>query len=292
MFLKRRTDIGSGFMETTGVKAKKITKTEIAKRLNISRQSLYYQKKRPGIDDELKRQIEAVLSDNPAYGHKRIALELKLNKKRIRRVMKKYGLKPYRMHGRKPRKKDDEGKAAVEDEINIYRLLCPIRPGIVWVSDFTYIKFNERFIYMATIMDMYTREIVGIAVSRFHDKNLVMEAFMDAEWKTGKHPVYLHSDQGSEYTSDDYKLYVKALGIKLSYAKKGSPWQNGFQESFYGKFKVDLGEVDRFETLGELIEAIYQTIHYYNTKRKHTILKMSPAEFRLLYQKRSFGTFV
>ena len=141
-------------------------------------------------------------------------------------------------------------------------------------------------------MDRYTREIIGIAISRFHDKNLVMEAFMHAEKTTGTAPVYLHSDQGSEYTSDDYKIYVMAKQVILSFADKASPWQNGFQESFYGKFKVDLGEVSRFETLGELIEAIHQTIHYYNHKRKHTTLKMSPVEFRFLYQERSHKAFV
>lgn len=279
-------------MEEKVVLTKKITKTALAKKLGISRQSLYYQKKRPLLDEEVKRQIEAVLSDNPAYGHKRIALELKLNKKRILRVMKKFGIKPYRKHARAPRKKEDEGKAAVEKAVNIYQLLCPLCPNVVWVSDFTYIKYKGRFIYVATIMDMYTREIIGIAISRFHDKNLVMEAFMDAEKTTGTAPIYLHSDQGSEYTSDDYKTYVTAKQVILSFADKASPWQNGFQESFYGKFKVDLGEVSSFETLGELIEAIQQTIYYYNHKRKHTALKMSPVEFKLLYQEKSHKAFV
>ena len=176
-------------MEEKAVLTKKITKTALAKTLGISRQSLYYQKQQPLLDDEVKWQIEAVLSENPAYGHKRIALELKLNKKRIRRVMKAFGIQPYRPHARALRKKEDKGKAAVEKSVNVYQLLCPLHPHIVWVSDFTYINYEGRFIYMATIMDMYTREIIGIAISRFHDKNLVMEAFMDAEKVTGTVPV-------------------------------------------------------------------------------------------------------
>ncbi len=173
--------------------------------MGVSRQSLYYVKKQPEIDEEIKRQIETVLTKHKAYGHKRIAPELKMNKKRILRVMKKFNIKPYRGRAKKPRKKEDEGKAE-EDAVNVYKLLCPIAPNIVWVSDFTYIKFKGRFIYVATIMDMYTREILGIAVSRFHNQNLVMEAFMDAEKKVWAYPMYLHSDQGSEYTSDDYKI--------------------------------------------------------------------------------------
>jgi transposase InsO family protein len=265
------------------IKTRKITKSEIARKLGISRGSLYYQKKRPIIDEEVRRQIEAVLAEHKAYGHKRIAPELKLNKKRILRVMKKFNIKPYRMHAKRPTKKEDTGKAAEKDSVNIYKLLCPIAPNIVWVSDFTYIKYQGRFIYVATIMDMYTREIIGIAISRFHNQNLVMEAFMDAEKKTETHPQYLHSDQGSEYTSDDYKTYVGSHQITISFADKASPWQNGFQESFYGKFKVDLGHMEQFESLGELIEGIYQTMYYYNNKRRHTSLNMNPVQFRLNY---------
>lgn len=278
-------------MELKAIKEKRITKTQIAKKLGVSRQSLYYQKKRPLIDEEVRRQIEAVLAENKAYGHKRIAPELKLNKKRILRVMKKFSIKPYRRRVNKPFKKEDLGKAVEEDCVNVYKLLCPIAPNVVWVSDFTYIKFEGRFIYLATIMDMYTREIIGIAVSRFHNQNLVMEAFMDAEKRTKTHPIYLHSDQGSEYTSLDYKMYVKSRGIQISFADKGSPWQNGFQESFYGKFKVDLGHMEQFESLGELIEGIYQTIYYYNNKRRHTSLNMNPIQYRLNYyiKKEAFG---
>ena len=270
-------------MKTKAALTKQISKTQIAKRLGISRGMLYYQHKRPLIDEEVKRQIETVLTEHKAYGHKRIAPELKLNKKRILRVMKKFNLKPYRPYGKKPDKKQDTGKAAEKDSLNIYKLLCPIAPNIVWVSDFTYIKYKGRFIYLATIMDMYTREIIGIAVSRFHNQNLVMQAFMDAENKTGTTPIYLHSDQGSEYTSDDYKTYVASKQTTISFADKASPWQNGFQESFYGKFKVDLGHIEQFETLGELIEAIYQTMYYYNNKRRHTSLNMSPVQFKLNY---------
>src|SRR5579859_5906522 len=157
----------------------KATKTALAQRLGICRSMLYYEPKREAIDEEVKKQIEAVMTKHPAYGHKRIAPDLKLNKKRILRVMKKYNLKPYRRRTNKIRKKEDEGKAAEENVINVYKLLCPICPNVVWVSDFTYIKYKGKFIYLATIMDMFTREIIGIAISRYHNTDLILEAYMD-----------------------------------------------------------------------------------------------------------------
>jgi putative transposase len=260
----------------------KITKTELAKRLGISRQLLYYKHKRPAIDEEVRCQIEAVLSNHPAYGHKRVALELKLNKKRIRRVMKKFNLKPYRKR-KSPRKTKDKDKKPTKYK-NLIINTCPIHTNIIWVSDFTYIKFKEKFIYLATIMDVYTREIIGWNISRFHNAQLVLGALEDALSKYPK-PIYLHSDQGSEYDSQEYTNTAEKIGIKISMSRKQSPWENAYQESFYSNFKLDLGDPARFEPLGKLIEAIHQTIKYYNTKRIHTALKMSPEEYRLAYSK-------
>lgn len=263
----------------------KLTKQALAQKLGVSRASLYYQKKRSVIDGEVKMQIESVMTDNPRYGHKRIALNLKLNKKRILRVMKIFNLKPYRRRTGKPRKKADEGKAQAKYQ-NLIKGFCPIRPNVVWVSDFTYIKYRGRFIYLATIMDLYTREIIGWNISRFHNKELVLGALADALTRNNNTtPLYFHSDQGSEYDADAFTSYLENLTVQISMSKKASPWENGFQESFYSEFKMDLGDPNRFESLGELIEAIHQTIYYYNTKRIHTTLKMSPVDFKRKYLK-------
>lgn len=136
---------------------KPLTKTELAKKLGVSRSSLYYKPKQPAIDEEIRRQIEAVIANHPAYGHKRVALELKLNKKRILRVMHKFKIKPYRRRVH-PVKKDDMGKSPSHHH-NLIHEFCPIIPDVVWVTDFTYIRFHEYFIYVATFMDLYTREL-------------------------------------------------------------------------------------------------------------------------------------
>lgn len=266
-------------------KKQRESKTELAKKLGVSRSSLYYKTKRDQYDEEMKKQILIVLGINPSYGHKRIALDFGLNNKRILRVMKKYSIKPYRRRTKKLRKTDDEGKEITKWENKIMDF-CPIKPNIVWASDFTYIKFQETFIYLATIIDVYTREIIGWNISTVHDTNLVLGAIQHAIERTKKVPIFLHSDQGSEYDAKEYENYVLSKSITISMSHKSSPWENAFQESFYSQFKVDLGYVNRFDTVEELIEEIYQTIYYYNHKRIHTSLKMAPIIFKQNYENR------
>ncbi len=259
-----------------------MNKSKLARELGIARSSLYYTRKRATIDEEVKRQIEAVMVEHPDYGHKRIALHLKMGHNRIRRVMHKYGLKPYRRRAKKPSKPHDHGKAPT-----LYpNLLAPLvdqhlilRPDQVWCTDFTYLRYQSKFIYLATVIDVFTREIVGVHIARYHNRFLVIGALEDA-LNTYAVPDIIHSDQGSEYDSADFTSLVQRVGAQLSMSAKGAPWQNGYKESFYSHFKAEAGDLTRFDTLGELVEFIYQHIYYYNHRRIHSALKMSPAEWR------------
>ena len=262
-----------------------LTKTELAKKLGVSRSSLYYKHKMPARDEEIKKQIESVLADHFDYGHKRIAIELKLNKKRILRVMKKYGIKPSRRRVKRFKKVKDINQPATNIP-NIFKTLSPIKPDVIWASDFTYIKYKQKFIYLATLIDVVTKEIVGYNISRYHNKELVLGALENSLSKFNS-PEYIHSDQGSEYRSQEYQQLAKKVGIKLSMSDKGSPWQNGYQESFYGKFKVLLGRVNRFESLGELIAEIHQQMYYYNNKRIQSTIKTQPNKYRQIINKQN-----
>ena len=254
---------------------KPLTKASLAKEQNISISSLYYRPKLPLKDWHLKNVIEGTLKKHPAYGHKRLALELRINKKRILRVMKLFGIKPYRRRGRKFKK--------AKENCNIYpnlisELNFPESQKQIWVSDFTYLPFKGRFVYLATIMDIFDRQVMGWSLLKSHTTQLTLNALIDALEKHGR-PGYLHSDQGSEYKSRDYSNFAEQLGIKLSMSAKSSPWQNGYQESFYSQFKIDLGDTNRFKTLGELVAAIYGQLYYYNHIRIHKELKMPPVIF-------------
>ncbi len=202
------------------------------------------------------------MQEHQAYGTERVALTLGVSKQKVHRIKQKFHLYPVKSK-RKPKRKRDSGKAEAAHP-NLLKDLATLSPRRVYASDFTYIPFEGKFVYLATVIDVFTREIVGWQVSRRHTAKMVKEALLESIQRTGQVPDLIHSDQGSEYKSKEYQNFLKANQIKCSMSTKASPLQNGFQESFYGSFKEELGCVKEFESLGELVEAIHQTINYYN----------------------------
>jgi transposase InsO family protein len=253
-----------------------VTKFAACSQMAVSRSCLYYKPKLPQKDLFLKQQIEAVLLEHKSYGHRRIALALGVNKKRVLRVMKLFNLKPKKSR-KKPRFK--KNKFPKNSAKNLMIDLAINQPNQVWVSDFTYLSYQNKFMYLATILDAFTREVIAWNISSRHNKELITEALLNAINKREKPPNIFHSDQGSEYKSDDLAKILQSRNIKASMSKKSSPWQNGRQESFYQKFKFELEDFNSYQSQGELIEAIALQIYYYNNKRIHLALKMPPAVF-------------
>ncbi len=146
-------------------------KTVLAESVTINRWSLYYAPKQPAKDWHTKQLIEAALRDHPSYGHKRLALHLGINKKRVLRVMHKFGIKPYRRTAKKVYKKP-------KDSVFPNLLLSEEPRGIgdIYASDFTYLKLKGKWVYVATVIDVYTREIVGVSVLTTHNTQLVLNA--------------------------------------------------------------------------------------------------------------------
>ena len=252
------------------------SKTELARQLGVSRSRLYYRPKLPAKDLELKAKIEQTLSAHKAYGHRRVALALLVNKKRARRVMKLFNLKPQRIR-KTPRKPKDSGQAPMAIP-NVIKGITIDAPHQAWVSDFTFLPYYGRFVYLATIEDIFTRQLLGWEVATRHTAELVARALLDALDRHDPAGV-IHSDQGNEYRSQDYLNLLQSFGLTPSMSEKASPWQNGYKESFYSEFKLELGHPEAYPTLGELIEAIARQIRYYNHHRIHTALKCPPAVF-------------
>lgn len=250
-------------------------KTALARGLGVSRASLYYVSKQDRKDWTLKQRIEDILSQHPSYGYRRMALALRVNHKRAQRVMRRFGLHAYRRRGRRCRK--TRAKSLIVYP-NLLRQTIPLYPGHIWAADFTYLWHRCRFIYLATVMDLYTREIVGWSVMTTHTVPLIIQALFVALHGHAR-PAIFHSDNGREYISRAFTGVLDDLGIAISRSRPGCPWENGYQESFYSHFKVELGDPNRFRSLGELVYEIYRTIHTYNHFRIHSALKMPPLTF-------------
>ena len=264
------------------IKKQKHTKRELAKELGISRSSLYYVSKLLPKDWTLKAKIEMVLRDRPSYGYRRVAQALRRNKKPVQRVMQLYGLRAYRRRGRKPRKTG----VAAGDYPNLLKTYFPKKLNDVWVADFTYIPYQGKFIYLATVMDIFSREILGWSLMANHSVMLVMEALF-AALAHHERPTVHHCDNGREYGSKAFVGTLQRIGTFISRSAKASPWENGYQESFYSQFKIDLGDPARFKTLGELVAEVHRLVWDYNHKRIHSALKMPPVRFAERYKKLS-----
>ena len=191
-----------------------MSKTTIAKQLGIARSTLYYQPRLTIKDEQLRQDIMQVLHLHPSYGYRRLAIHLKLNKKRVQRVMQLFGIKPYRRRVQKP--KYVKRVSLADSELpNLLLDYFPDTPSDVWVSDFTHIRYYGRWVYLATVMDLFSREIVGWFVSTKHDTALVAAAFFDALEQHSR-PRVLHSDRGSEYLSQIYMELATNCGISMS----------------------------------------------------------------------------
>lgn len=247
-----------------------------AKELGVYRGFLYYTPKKPEQDWKLKCQIEEVLRVHPSYGSRRLSIHLQMNRKKVKRVMHLFGIKAYRRRGRRWKKT----KNIKVIHPNLLLTTFPAYPNHIWTADFTHVNFGNKIVYIATVIDLYTRKVVGVSVYTTHTVQLVLSALLSALHNHPR-PHIFHSDNGSEYTSEIFVNALTMVGTKISRSAPGCPWENGYQESFHSQFKVDLGDPNRFKSLGELVYAIYQTIYDYNHSRIHSALKMPPERFAL-----------
>ena len=224
----------------------------------------------------LKTEIITTHKKHPAYGHRRLGWHLQINPKRIRRIMRKYELKVPR---RKIKNNFCTKSVRHRKYDNVIKDIQITYENQVWCSDTSRFIFHGSKWYIVTVIDIFTRQVLGVAIGKHHDSALVVEAITMAVGVARTAPEIFHSDQGTEFMADVCTRLLEEKETKISASDKASPWQNGYQESFFGKFKDDVGDINRFETPGELLEALYQAVYYYNNERIHTALKMPPAVF-------------
>lgn len=260
--------------------------------LGIGRTSYYHPPTVQATKDKLAVvTLTATHRTHPFYGVRRFALHLGWSENKARRIRKLAGIvvptAAKRHRYRRDTKPEIPAPPNILHRYAVFKNQDRPQDGMdysdmvnaeAWVQDFTYIRFQHSFCYVAAILNLQTREIVGWRLGTNHTSELTYAALLDA---LSKHqaPAILHSDQGSEYLSYKHRLLCNRLEIQLSASNKSSPWQNGFMERFVQTHKLELGSLHKLKDIAELNEAIALAIHYYNTERIHLSLKMSPAAY-------------
>lgn len=256
--------------------------------MGLSRSASYYVSRKVPRDWALKVRIEGILREHPGYGSRRVALAIERNRKPVRRVMRLFGMKAYRRRGKRFR---PARRTLTKTYPNLLLGIMPSVPGAAWVSDFTELSWRGRTLYLATVMDLWSREIVGWSLLTTHSSVLVLHALCMALLHRSRSPIF-HSDNGQEYAAKAVTGLLTDVGTAISRIHPGCPWENGYQEGFYSQFKVELGDPSRFRSLGELVAEVHRLLYTYNTSRIHSALGMPPRVFAEKHAHRMMGVGV
>lgn len=204
---------------------------------------------------------------------------------RVARLMQQLGIKARTKRRRQPRDTGIRAEHMLAPNL-LQRQFSATAPNQNWVSDFTYVWTTEGWLYVAAVLDLYSRRIVGWSMSQNMTAQLVMDALMMAIWRRGK-PISLmhHSDQGSQYASEDFQRMLAEHGITCSMSRKGDCWDNAAMESFFSTMKIERVYRKRYQTREEARADIFDYIErFYNPKRRHSTLNgISPVEFEKRY---------
>ena len=167
-------------------------------------------------------------------------------------------------------------------------------PNLKWVSDITYIKVGRAWMYLAAVMDLFSRKIVGWALESHMRESLILDALeMAVVQREPQGNILIHSDRGVQYRGHDYQATLETYGIAASMSRKGNCWDNAAMESFFSRLKVELIYAEAFRTVEEARAGIFEYIEiFYNRKRRHSSLGyISPHEFEQQFEPSNVSTF-
>ena len=182
----------------------------MAKAMGVSRASLYYVATQDKKDWALKIRMEEILHEHPSYGSRRLSIALRISRPRAQRVMRIYGIKPYRRHGRKYRKSKTERHFP-----NLLLGIMPSYANHIWATDFTELALHGKKIYVSTIVDLFTRELMGLHVGTRKGAPLTVATLANALFHHPK-PTIFHSDNGREYEAKVFIAMLERYGITIS----------------------------------------------------------------------------
>jgi len=229
--------------------------------------------------DEI-RELHA--ASDGTYGEPRMTAELVekgwvLNRKRTARLMRENRLVGHRPRRRRSLTKADEAAPPIPDLVG--RRFQPSLLDTVWCGDITYIRTGEGWLYLATVIDLASRRLIGWSMGTRHDAHLVVAALEMAVAARGRRQMsgtIFHHDRGSEYTSEVFRTACTRMGVTQSCGRTGSCLDNAVAESFFATLKVELIHRMDFATRADARRAIFAWVHRYNHRRRHSTIGMIP----------------
>lgn len=241
-------------------------------------------------DMELRDAMQRIALEMPAYGRRRIAAELRrrgwaVNHKKVHRLMREDNLLCVR---RRKFVVTTDSKNGRKIYPNMARSMALTAMDQLWVADITYIRLREEFVFLAVVLDAFSRRVIGWALDRTLEDSLTLAALRMALSRRVVQPGLVHhSDRGSQYASGDYTQLLKDRGIDISMSRKANPWDNAACESFMKTLKYEEVHRNEYRDLDEARRSIAQFLEkVYNNKRLHSALGyLPPVEFESKHKK-------
>ena len=228
----------------------------------------------------LKKIREIHTASDGVFGSPRVLDELRYQgeecgKHRVARLMHEDGL-----HGipqRRRWRKKSSGQRPIGIANHLDRTFTANEPNTKWVTDITYIRTGEQWLYLAVVMDLHSKVIVGWSMSHRQDRQLVLQAVLMAVWqRTSRAPVILHSDRGTQFTSEEYQQFLKGHGLICSMSAVGSCADNAAVEGFFGMLKRERVNRRWYVTRAEARADIFDYIErFYNPRRRRQLTQVS-----------------
>ncbi len=259
--------------------------------LQVTRQGFYaWQRRGPSRrkreEERLSTTIRAAfLQNHGRYGSPRVYLELRdeghrTSRKRVARLMKQHGLVARRLRRFVNTTDSKHGYGVAPNRLN--RDFTPAAPNQVWATDITYVPTKQGWVYLAVVLDLYSRKVVGWSLQPYLDRRLVLTALQGAILARKPGPGLIHhSDRGVQYACEEYQRLLADAEIVPSMSRKANCWDNAVVESFFSTLKHELVHRCTFASHAEARSAIFEYVEgFYNRRRRHSTLGyVSPAEY-------------